>query len=282
MAPNKPLFLLLFLLFFHHSFSRECDYDSLPNNLNQPGYLAYDGEFHAHSEYFVNLSSPTIPKILFTLEKTSVVRMYIAPNEIELDLALYSNSDLVASSENQIETMVEATLEGGENEYSFHLTHHHGSVEETEGCPSLIMELAIIPRDIQESRVNQMEEVDNACGEGESVPTSMEVFNGLSQSSPIHFNSDLQGFSFNAVSQPPTTTNSPPRVIEKLPFTIPLGVGRQNLWVFKATLRTDFVVGGSLGMTVTSAGVEELSRECMVSGECEPSRALMMNSKSVR
>ena len=282
MAPNKPLFLLLFLLlFFHSSFSRDCDYDSLPENLNVPGYLEYDGEFHAHSQYLVNFSSLTIPKIRFNLEKTSIVRMYIAPNEVELDVALYSNSDLVRSSEAQIETMVEATLEGGENEYSFKLTHH-ASVEETEGCSTLIMELAIIPSDVQDSRVNQMEEVERACGDGESFPTSMEVFNGLAQGNPVTFNSDTQGYSFNAVSQPPMTADSPPRVIEKLSFTIPVGVGRQNLWVFKATLRTDFIVGGSLGMTVTSADVEELTRDCMIFGECEPSRALMMNSKSVR
>ena len=274
MAPNKPLFLLLFLLFFHFSFSRDCDYDSIPENLNVPGYLSYDGEFHSHSEFFVNFSAP-IPKIRFTLEQTSIVRMYIAPHEVELDLALYSGVQLVRSSHDEIETMVEGTLEGGKGIESYFQLTHHASAEQIEDCPTLIMELAIIPIAVQESRVNAMK----SCSGSESFPTSVEVFAGLSQGLPVSFNSDLQGYSFDALS---TDDRISPRVIEKLPFTIPVGTGRQNVWTFNAKLRADFIVGGSLGMTVTDADVEVLTRECMESGECEPATALLMNSKSIR
>ena len=207
--------------------------------------------------------------------------MYIAPHEVDLDVALYSGPDLIRSSEDYIEDMIEATLEAGQTQYYFQLTHR-ATVEQVTDCMTVTMELAIVPSKVQEARVHQMEDVDGACGTGESIPTSVEVFAGLSQGLPVDFNSVSQGYSFNVARQPSSMTTDSLRVIEKLPFTIPVGGGGQNLWVFKATIRTDFLVGGSIGMTVTSADVEELTRDCMISGECEPSRAIVVNSKSIR
>lgn len=68
----------------------------LPKDLNTPGYLGFQGFTHIHSGLFLvptDLDFHTKETISFKVARTSLIRVYTEPSEIDIDIVLYDNGD---------------------------------------------------------------------------------------------------------------------------------------------------------------------------------------------
>ena len=268
--------LLFFNLFSSPSTAEECKYDNLPQDLNTAGYLEYNYEMHIQGKYRANFSQD-IPPISFVLSSESYVRMYVAPHEVDIDLELFSNQGLQMTSQGEIETMVFGILKPSTH-YRLMMTHH-AHAEKHGDCTTVTVEFAIVPVSVESKRAQELIS-SNFCANGtDSLPTTYQINGGVKDI--VIFNSAKQNFHFYIASRSALEEDSPSNV-ELLKFHVPTSIGRQNLWSFKGTIRTDFLSSGSVGLAVSPASLGVLTRECIESGDCITGIPFSMNSKSIR
>ena len=99
----------------------------------------------------------------------------------------------------------------------------------------------------------------------------------------VSFNSERQSYKFRFDASM-ASSGSAPFEFAQLPFDVKVQPGRQNLWVFEATIGTDFVTAGSLGMTLSDAENKTvpISKECVDSGVCVMGQRLFQNQFNIR
>lgn len=128
-----------------------CIHEPLPTSLNTISYLNFNKEFHAQGQYLIDINQFE-EEIFFKLDVQSVVRFYIAPHEIDVDIWLYNYTSgapvVLAHSSLDIgtEEVVFGTLTPGN--YSFALPYFGfwlGSYDPRE-CETITLEMSIVPK----------------------------------------------------------------------------------------------------------------------------------------
>ena len=80
--------------------SKTCDLPLLPVSLNGPGYLGFDGSLHLSGRYYLDVQARR-HTVLFTVKEESLVRVYVEPHAVDVDLSLrqdLGNGNLAFSS----------------------------------------------------------------------------------------------------------------------------------------------------------------------------------------
>lgn len=262
--------VLLLLAVVYASASRHiCTFndrsDSLPDTLDSYSYLGVEKEFHTHNEFYVNFTEGD-HDMNFTLTEESAFRIYVAPhNDWDIDLYLYdqnSPSWLAHSSLDFFtEEVIQRTLPAGTYRVRFNFLSaslfrpdsDDGQVPE---CETLIMEASIVPT----ARVLARSSLFTCPQGGELLPPfTIKV----SEDTGYSFK-DSRIWSSNTTSP---VGNSPKhkyvRFLKGYDFTLPNVKGTSGLWRLEATLGSDFLVGGSLGVMLDLNGTSvETALDC--------------------
>jgi hypothetical protein len=264
-----------FLFVFRISLCFECKYETLPLSFDGPGYLEFDNDLHIHNKFRVEFDKPIAP-INFTLSEISIVRMYIAPHDVEITLKLFKDlsnpNPLVAVSDSLIETTVLATLSPGK--YFFSILHDVGAVQIDE-CMTLMMEVAITPLRVHNQHKTAALS-DGRCKSEQTLPPD-DLFDDATYGGSVIINPET------SYEYYPPNVDTNFTIIQQYNISIPTLIGRQNLWSFKSTLHMDFLTGGSMGMSLTPfSHSSSMLKNCKKESKCTIGRSLLMNSKSIR
>jgi len=165
----------------------QCDHEHIPASFDTISYLKFNKEFHVQGRFLIN-TNKLEEEIFFNLSTPSVIRAYIAPHEIDVDIWLYDYNGRIpvaiahSSLDIGTEEVVFASLNAGN--YSISLPYFGlwiGTYDPTQ-CETLTMEVAIEPQTVLASRVRNV-----ACGSSEVLPTvNIPTLSG----SPFSYNSD--------------------------------------------------------------------------------------------
>jgi hypothetical protein len=127
----------------------------LPKSLDSISYLGFNKEVHISGQYFANFSVNT-HEFTFTLQSTSLFRIYVAPHDVDVDLWLYriknGGREYVASSGLEVgtEEVIQKELSAGDYVLKllfFGVLIGHYEVKD---CDTVLMELQIVPSDVMQ------------------------------------------------------------------------------------------------------------------------------------
>lgn len=148
--------------------SDTCTAPLLPNDLNGPAFLDYDGHLHIQGFYYVNPVT-RLHQITFTITQESLFRIYTEPHDVDIDVRLY----LVGTSSN---TLIDYGISFGLEEtlyrdiqpgnYMIQFNYYFWSPPPSD-CETFNMELAIAPLT---SVVQQSNSMSYYCGATNNLP----------------------------------------------------------------------------------------------------------------
>eukprot|EP01088_Endostelium_zonatum_P015123 TRINITY_DN357_c0_g1_i1.p1 TRINITY_DN357_c0_g1~~TRINITY_DN357_c0_g1_i1.p1 ORF type:complete len:3611 (-),score=673.24 TRINITY_DN357_c0_g1_i1:72-10904(-) len=234
--------------------------ESLPNTFNTYSFLGFNEEFHSHGEYYVNFKSQ-YQNIYFNLTQETETRIYVAPHKTwDIDLWLYSeaspnpiqHSSLLIFTDEQIVV----TLPPGS--YRYHLLFISYSDEETyttqreQLCETLVAEFSMVPTQRLRTRVVSQPQQSNV----DQIPSDITVYN-LNQ-----YNLDLYETNYTYVIASRNNNVSVPfsasvDFFKKISIQVPVTGSSSKIWDFEATLLSDFLVAGSLGLMLDTSNTTE-------------------------
>ena len=266
--------LFVCLFFSSATWANNCQYvPPLPQTLDTAGYLGYNGEIHFQDEFRVNFSQE-IPPISFRLSSKSYVRFFVNPHEVDIDLELFSNNALQMTSQDHLETMIFGILTPLSTNYDLTLSHH--AKRHDDDCATVTVEFAIVPVSVQSKRTQELISSNLCENDTDKLPTMYQLSGGSGDD--VSFDSAREGFDYSIVSRSSLKEDSP-RNVTALEFHLPMDIGRQNLWNFRAQIRADFLTGGSVGLAISHSSGSLL--QCLESDVCKSGVSDSINSKSI-
>jgi hypothetical protein len=225
-----------------------CRFEELPNTFDSLSYLGFNGEFHLQGEFRANFSEIT-HNINFTLTQPSVVRFYVAPHAVDVDLWLFNRtsglfigrSSLDIGTEEVIFKLVPA------GEYKLQFTYFGfwvGKYQAT-SCDSVVVEFAVSPSVPVQNRLSHF-----SCPAQENLPAPN--FSQMNQSG-FFYDSSLSAPSvIMNVAGASSGNIRAIRWVTSYNFTVPEMSQDNSLWAFEATIGADFLTSGSIGLLLVA------------------------------
>jgi len=222
------------------STSSICGFEPLPKSFNTLGYLDFNQEFHIHGEYLVDFTKFS-QTITFNLTTKSSCRFTLAPQEMDIDLWLYSDKGTPMHSSLAVgtEEVIFADLDTGGYRLRF-VYLAIGSGIRAQECPTVLFEAAIVPVDRLTSRIQKF-----SCPSKSDLPPE-SVGNQITAAlaSP---DGEFEGAS--PYVWIPTSGTQNINWIGSVTFTIP-SHSANSLYSLEATIGYDFITGSSLGLMI--------------------------------
>lgn len=149
-----------------------CGLTILPLSLNGPGFLGFDGSVHLSGRYYLDTLS-SVHNMLFKVDQESLVRLYVEPHAVDVDIALredlgggkLSNNDLAGSYKFGGEEVIFKVVPPGQ--YGIVFMYSGGQIGVASVCDAAKIELVIRPTLTVQSSNNN---VPDKCNE--ATPSS--------------------------------------------------------------------------------------------------------------
>jgi hypothetical protein len=244
-----PLFFFicgLFLLIQGQTSSTidTCQYQEIPSSFDSISYLGFDNEFHFNGQFKTNFSE-VIHKINFTLAQESLVRFYVAPHAVDVDLWLYNQSSAIAIARSSLDVGTEEVIFRRIPPGTYRLQLNYfgfwiGKYTATE-CDTLFVEFGIVPSTTVQGRVSAF-----GTQSTENIPSI--DFSAWDGATPFFYSSAINSTSVMNVNGNGTAPYSRAvRFFASYNFSVS-EANANSLWNLEAILGTEFVTTGSLGI----------------------------------